>query len=97
MKLYIAVDISDDDVTLQEVTEQCGYDLKHPAVHDISAPELAQYHGEDCLVLRLHLQQPISAAQLLQEAQVLISHPSVSAVYSGMSKDTRTCDWAPRL
>ncbi len=80
MKLYIAVDISDDDVTLQEVTEQCGYDLKHPAVHDISAPELAQYHGEDCLVLRLHLQQPIDAVQLLDESQVLISHPSVAAV-----------------
>jgi hypothetical protein len=80
MKLFIAVEISDDDVTLQEVAEQCGYDLRHPAVHDISAPELAQYHDQACLVLRLHLQQPIDSAQLLQEAQVLISHPSVAAV-----------------
>lgn len=34
MRLYLAVDISDDDVELQEVAEQCGYDLKHPAVLD---------------------------------------------------------------
>jgi hypothetical protein len=80
MKLFIAVERSDDDVTLQDVAQQCGYDLKHPAVHDISAPELADYHGEACLVLRLHLQQPIDATRLLDEAQVLISHPSVAAV-----------------
>jgi len=79
MKLYVAVDISDDDVTVAEVAEQCGYDLKHPAVHDISAPEPAEYHGESCLLLRVHLLQDISAAELLAEAQVLISHPSVSA------------------
>lgn len=80
MKLYVAVDISDDDVLLEDIVQQCGYDLKHPAVHDISAPEPAEYHGEACLVLRLHLQQDINPALLLDEAEVLISHPSVSAV-----------------
>lgn len=80
MKLYIAVEVSDDDVSLQEVAEQCGYDVKHPAVHDISPPELAEYHAEACLLMRLHLQQQIGTAQLLDEVQVLISHPSVSTV-----------------
>ena len=89
MKLYLAVDVSDDDVDLNEVVTQCGYDLKHPAVHDISAPEVADYHGESCLLLRLHLLPQaltdlsagrLSAEQLLQEAEVLISHPSVSAL-----------------
>jgi hypothetical protein len=80
MKLYIAIDVSDDDVSMQDIAQQCGYDLKHPAVHDVSAPEPALYHGEPCLVLRLHLLQDISPAELLAEATVLISHPSVSAV-----------------
>ncbi len=80
MKLYIAVDVSDDDVTVQEIAEQCGYDLKHPAVHDVGAPEPAEYLGESCLLLRVHLLRDITATDLLQEAQVLISHPSVSSV-----------------
>lgn len=80
MKLYIAVEVSDDDVSLQDVAEQCGYDLKHPAVQDVSAPVLAEQHGEACLVMSLQLLQPIAAASLLDEARVLISHPSVVAV-----------------
>ncbi len=80
MKLYIAVEVSDDDVSLQDVVEQCGYDLKHAAVQDVSAPALAEYHGEACLVMSVQLQHPVDAAILLDEAQLLISHPSVAAV-----------------
>lgn len=83
MRLYLAVDISDDDVELQEVAEQCGYDLKHPAVLDLSAPAVAAYHGEACLMVQLSFAEPLSAAELeavFVESEVLISHPSVAGV-----------------
>ena len=43
MKLYIALDISDDDVGLSEVAEQCGFDIRHSAVLDLTAPVVAHY------------------------------------------------------
>ena len=32
--LFLAVDVSDDDVELTEVASQCGYDFSHPLVSD---------------------------------------------------------------
>lgn len=81
--LYLAVDVSDDDVALAEVASQCGYDFSHPLVTDVDAPQVAQWHGEDCLVLRLTLAHELSATGLdkvLHEGAVRLSHPSVAVV-----------------
>lgn len=81
MKLYLALDISDDDVDLTEVAQQCGFDVRHSAVLDLTAPVVAVYHDIDCLMLELQLGQGVPAADiLLAELEVVLSHPSVSAV-----------------
>lgn len=82
LKLYVAVDVSDDDVTLTEVAEQCGYDVRHPLVLDVAEPVVVHFHEQDCLQLALTCQEGIvDPAVLLAEAELLLSHPSVSAVY----------------
>ena len=82
MKLYVAVDVSDDDVTLEEVAAQCGYDVRHPWVLDVAEPVVAHFHEQDCLLLLLTCQDDaVDASVLLAEAELLLSHPSVSAVY----------------
>jgi hypothetical protein len=82
LKLYVAVDVSDDDVTLEEVAAQCGYDVRHPQVLDVAGPVVAHFHEQDCLLLALTCQDDVDdAAVLLEEAELLLSHPSVSAVY----------------
>jgi len=83
MKLYLALDISDDDVDLTEVAQQCGFDVRHSAVLDLTAPVVAVYHDIDCLMLELQLSQDQGAPAadiLLAELEVVLSHPSVSAV-----------------
>ena len=81
MKLYIALDISDDDVGLSEVAEQCGFDVRHPLIVDLTAPGVAHYHETDCLMFELSLTQSIpDAGILLAELDVVLSHPSVSAI-----------------
>jgi len=81
MKLYIAIDISDDDVVLSEVAEQCGFDVRHLAVLDVTAPQVAHYHETDCLMFELTLkEQADDVSMLLPELEVLLSHPSVSAI-----------------
>ncbi len=81
MKLYLALDISDDDVDLTEVAQQCGFDVRHSAVLDLTAPVVAVYHDIECLMLELQLGQSTPAADiLLAELEVVLSHPSVSAV-----------------
>lgn len=82
LKLYVAVDVSDDDVTLEEVATQCGYDVRHPLVLDVAEPVVAHFHEQDCLQLVLTCQEGIvDAAAILAEAELVLSHPSVSAVY----------------
>ncbi len=82
MKLYVAVDVSDDDVTLEEVAAQCGYDVRHPWVLDVAEPVVAHFHEQDCLLLVLTCQAgEVDATALFAEAELLLSHPSVSAVY----------------
>lgn len=81
MKLFVAVDVSDDDVTLAEVAGQCGYDVRHPLVLDVAEPVVAHFHEQDCLMLALTCQEAVDAAVLLEQAELLLSHPSVSAVY----------------
>ncbi|RVU41939.1 hypothetical protein EOE67_01740 [Rheinheimera riviphila] len=82
LKLYVAVDVSDDDVTLAEVAEQCGYDVRHPLVLDVAEPVVAHFHEQDCLQLALTCPDGVvDAVVLLAEAELLLSHPSVSAVY----------------
>ena len=81
MKLYIAIDISDDDVALNEVAEQCGFDIRHPALLDLTVPAVAHYHETDCLMFKLTLkEQVVDAGILLAELELVLSHPSVSAV-----------------
>ncbi len=46
--LFLAVDVSDDDVELAEVASQCGYDFCHPLVGDVAEPVVAEWHGEAC-------------------------------------------------
>jgi len=82
LKMYVAVDVSDDDVTLAEVAAQCGYDVRHPQVLDVAEPVVAHFHEQDCLLLVLTCQDgAVDAETLLAEAELLLSHPSVSAVY----------------
>ena len=82
--LYLAAEVSDDDVELAEVATQCGYDFNHPLVSDVAEPVVAQWHGEPCLRLRLTLATALPVAEL-EELQhsgaVQISHPSI-ATYS---------------
>ncbi|MCT6699837.1 hypothetical protein [Rheinheimera sp. 4Y26] len=85
MKLYLAIDISDDDVELTEVAQQCGFDVRHSVVLDLTAPVVAVYHDSECLMLELQLshvqgQGAPAADILLTELEVVLSHPSVSAV-----------------
>lgn len=81
LKLYVAVDVSDDDVTLAEVVEQCGYDVRHPLVADVTEPVVAHFHEQDCLMFGLILSEPtVDTLSLMQQAEVLLSHPSVSSV-----------------
>jgi len=81
LKLYVAVDVSDDDVTLEEVAAQCGYDVRHPLVLDVAEPVVAHFHEQDCLLLALTCQDSVvDAPALLAEVEILLSHPSVSAV-----------------
>ena len=90
--LFLAVDVSDDDVELTEVASQCGYDFNHPLVSDVDEPHVAQWHGEACLAMRLTLQGEVSAAeleQLLSSDAVRLSHPSVAAVsVLGIQRET---------
>jgi hypothetical protein len=81
--LFVAVDISDDDVELAEVASQCGYDFSHPGVSDVDEPQVASWHGEDCLMMRIGLSGEMSAAaldDLQQRGTLRLSHPSVAAV-----------------
>lgn len=81
MRLYLALDISDDDVTLDEVAQQCGFDVRHPAVLDSAMPVVAYYHECHCLMIELSLIQPAPLPDaLLAELVVVLSHPSVSVV-----------------
>ena len=80
--LYLAVEVSDDDVALAEVASQCGYDFSHPLVCDVAEPQVAQWHDEPCLLLRLQLNAPVSAAaldELQRSGTVQLSHPSVAS------------------
>lgn len=81
MKLYVAVDVSDDDVTLDEVAAQCGYDVRHSWVLDVAEPVVAHFHEQDCLMLLTCHDDAVEASVLLAEAELMLSHPSVSAVY----------------
>lgn len=79
--LYLAVEVSDDDVTLAEVASQCGYDFNHPLVEDVAEPVVGQWHGEPCLLLRLTLNAPLSAdvlEGLEHSGAAQLSHPSVA-------------------
>jgi len=85
LKLYVAVEVSDDDVTLAEVAAQCGYDVRHPLVLDVAEPVVAHFHEQDCLLLELTgaeaaLDPALDPATLCAEAELVLSHPSVSAV-----------------
>lgn len=80
MQLFLHLDISDDDVELNEIAEQCGYDLQHPALHDFSEPFVSDYEGKPCLAIHLHLQQAIDPWQLMAELRISLSHPSVTQV-----------------
>jgi hypothetical protein len=80
--IFVAVDVSDDDVALAEVASQCGYDVRHPQIIDVAEPQAAELHGEHGLLLTLTLigDLPEAAlAELLQECQITLSHPSLSA------------------
>ena len=81
--LYLAVEVSDDDVTLAEVASQCGYDFSHSLVDDVAEPVEGQWHDEPCLLLRLTLSAPLSAVALdalAHNGTVQLSHPSVAFV-----------------
>lgn len=81
--ILLALDVSDDDVELAEIARQCGYDFKHPMVCDVAEPQLAEWHGEPCLLFRLSLCEalPTSALEaLLQSGTLGFSHPSVACV-----------------
>jgi hypothetical protein len=81
--VYLEVDISDDDVSLEEVASQCGYDVVHPQVCDVDEPSVANYHGQSCIVLRLNLDNALQGGELedlLRQAVLKLSHPSVSSV-----------------
>lgn len=80
--VFIAVEVSDDDVELAEVASQCGYDFSHPEVLDVDEPLVAEWHGEPCLQLRLTLKTELSPAALTRlaaDAVLKLSHPSVSS------------------
>lgn len=80
--LFLAADVSDDDVELAEVASQCGYDFNHPQVSDVAEPVVGQWHGEPCLRLRLTLAGAASAAileELEHSGAVQLSHPSVAS------------------
>jgi len=80
--LFLAVDVSDDDVELAEVASQCGYDFCHPLVGDVAEPVVAEWHGEACLRLRLTLAVALSAATqeaLVSSGSLQLSHPSVAS------------------
>jgi hypothetical protein len=81
-QIFVRVELSDDDVELLEVASQCGYDVRHPLVVDVSAPVLRHFNAEPCLVLELELQAELSVTalhELLAQCQITLSHPSVSA------------------
>jgi hypothetical protein len=81
--VYLEVDLSDDDVSLDEVASQCGYDFVHSQVCDVDEPSVARYHGQACIVLRLNLADELQGAALdglLGDAVLKLSHPSVAAV-----------------
>jgi hypothetical protein len=81
LKLYVAIDVSDDDVTLAEVAQQCGYDVRHPQVADVTEPVVAHFHEQDCLMFGLILaEENVDTASIMQQAEVVLSHPSVSSV-----------------
>ncbi|MBF7729339.1 hypothetical protein [Pseudomonas sp. N040] len=81
--VFIAVEVTDDDIELAEVASQCGYDFTHPEVLDVDEPVVANWHGEPCLQLRLSLKSALSPAALADlpaEAVFKLSHPSVSSI-----------------
>ena len=80
--LFVAVDVSDDDVELAEIASQCGYDVNHPQVLDVDEPVVGEWHGQPCLLLRLALASDSDAstlAHLPDVAVIKLSHPSVSS------------------
>lgn len=81
MWLLLELDLSDDDVELQEVAQQCGFDVPLIGVDDVAAPQVVTYREQACLALKLDtaLVQADIQQQLWQLKPRLISHPSVSA------------------
>mgnify|MGYP003390463983 FL=1 len=80
--LFVAVDVSDDDVELAEIASQCGYDVIHPQVLDVDAPVAGEWHAQPCLLLRLTLASdadPSTVAHLPEVAVIKLSHPSISS------------------
>jgi hypothetical protein len=80
--LFVAVDVSDDDVELAEVASQCGYDVIHPKVLDVDEPVVGDWHGQPCLLLKLTLAIDTDVSTLEQVpavAVIKLSHPSISS------------------
>lgn len=80
--VFLAVEVSDDDVELAEISSQCGYDFSHPEVLDVDEPLVSEWHGEPCLQLRLTLKAemgPAALAGLPADGVLKLSHPSVSS------------------
>ena len=79
LQLFVALDVSDDDVALEDIAQECGYDVRHPAIVDVLPPKVACWHDEPCLQLQLLLGQAVPVAALQAEAQIILSHPSIAS------------------
>lgn len=79
MQLYLLLDLSDDDAELTDIANECGYDVRHPAVLDVLAPVVVQTDEDLCLMLPLVMAQSVAPEQLLTQAQISVSHPSVAS------------------
>lgn len=81
MWLLLELDLSDDDVELHDIAQQCGFDVPLVGVDDVAAPHVVTYHEHACLALKLDTALSLTdlQQQVGQLKQRLISHPSVSA------------------
>lgn len=81
MWLLLELDLSDDDVELYDIAQQCGFDVPLVGVDDVAAPQVVTYHEHACLALKIDTALSLMdlQQQVWQLKQRLISHPSVSS------------------
>lgn len=81
LRLFFDVDRADEDVSLQDVAEQCGYDCAHPAVVDYDLRGVESRDGAEHLILWVAVAPDAdpSRPELVMDiaAAFSLSHPTV--------------------